>query len=141
MVLGQRSWTALAFGVAAAMSLLGWASGGDAQFITEYLNPTAGDSPNGITAGPDGALWFTNSPLFITIGTTSDIDRITTSGTITKFIVPTANSLPAEIPTGPDGALWFTDAETNAIGRITTSGTITEYALLPAAMARISAAP
>jgi sugar lactone lactonase YvrE len=27
--------------------------------ITEYAIPTSGSSPNGITVGPDGNLWFT----------------------------------------------------------------------------------
>lgn len=29
------------------------------QTITEYPIPTAGSMPQGITRGPDGALWFT----------------------------------------------------------------------------------
>ena len=56
MALSQRGWTTLAFGVAAAISLLGWPSGAAAQIVTEYAVP---NSPTGITAGPDGALWFT----------------------------------------------------------------------------------
>jgi streptogramin lyase len=30
------------------------------QNITEFPIPTAGSEPFGITAGPDGALWFTD---------------------------------------------------------------------------------
>ena len=31
----------------------------EAGLFTEFPIPTAGSSPNGITAGPDGNLWFT----------------------------------------------------------------------------------
>ena len=75
-----------------------------------------------ITAGPDGALWFT-APSRDRIG------RITTAGEVTGFLVPTSNSWPFGITTGPDGALWFTENQTKSIGRITTAGAITEYSL------------
>jgi streptogramin lyase len=80
-----------------------------------------------ITAGPDGALWFTGVP--------GEIGRITTSGVVTEFPVPalapppdssvpppTANGIVA----GPDGALWFAGVP-GEIGRITTSGVVTEF--------------
>jgi len=77
--------------------------------------------PSGITAGPDGNLWFTEIDA-------SKIGRITPSGTITEFPTPTAHSAPAGITAGPDGNLWFTEFEEgDNIGRITTSGTITEF--------------
>src|SRR6185295_9434228 len=71
---------------------------------------------DGITAGPDGALWFTDASL-------NYIGRITTAGAVTEFPVP---AVPTAIATGPDGALWYTDAN-GAIGRITTAGVVTEY--------------
>src|SRR5437879_3620662 len=89
--------------------------------ITEFPDPTNGASPHGITAGPDGALWFTDS----VNGTGSKIGRITTDGTISLFAVPTNNSELDSITVGPDGALWFTDLANSVIGRITTSGVIT----------------
>jgi hypothetical protein len=55
-----------------------------AQTITEFPTPTAYSEPEGITAGPDGALWFTEcvnlnySPCSV-----SKIGRITTVGVIT----------------------------------------------------------
>jgi hypothetical protein len=73
-----------------------------------------------ITAGLDGALWFTDNH-------DNKIGRITTAGTITEFPLPTANSSPAGITAGPDGALWFT--ERGKIGRITMAGAITEFPL------------
>src|ERR1035438_8811512 len=106
--------------------LIGW-SPLQAQSITEYTMPTAGSNPWGIAAGPDGALWFTES--------VGKIGRITTSGTITEYTVPTAVSL-GDITAGPDGALWFTDFGGNKIGRITTSGTITNEYPIPTANSR-----
>jgi virginiamycin B lyase len=102
-----------------------------AQNLTLYPVPyVPGDSgPSGITAGPDGALWFTyeNPP---------KIGRITTSGVLTLFPLSSPDQrLPGGITTGPDGALWFTEynwvygAPTGKgkIGRITTGGEITEF--------------
>ena len=91
--------------------------------VTEFAVPTTapptGSSPgtapspttvNGLTAGPDGALWFT--------GLTGEIGRITTSGKVTEFALPTvpppSGASPETQPTqvtatgitaGPDGAL------------------------------------
>jgi hypothetical protein len=73
------------------------------------------DEPRGITAGPDGALWFTNAG-------SNSIGRITTSGTVTSYTSTTIRS-PAGITAGPDGALWFTNGYSNSVGRITTSVT------------------
>ena len=47
--------------LAAAIIALGWSAGAAAQIITEFTVPTASGFPQGITAGPDGALWFTES--------------------------------------------------------------------------------
>src|SRR6266496_6023730 len=63
--------------------------------------PTSDSSPHGITAGPDGNLWFTEY-----YG--NQIGRITTSGTITEFPLPTGIA-PYEITTGEDGNVWFTE--------------------------------
>jgi streptogramin lyase len=81
------------------------------------------DEPKGITAGPDGNLWFTN------FGNNS-IGRITPSGAVTIFPGTITNGVadidaPEGITAGPDGALWFTNSENDTIGRITTSGTVT----------------
>jgi virginiamycin B lyase len=86
-----------------------------------YDLPTATD-PTGITSGPDGALWFTEY-------LSSDIGRITTSGTITTYPTLTANASPFDIVTGPDNALWFTESTADKICRITTTGKITQYSV------------
>jgi virginiamycin B lyase len=69
--------------------------------------------PRQITAGPDGALWFTNG---------DSIGRMTTAGRFTAYF-NSRIATPAGITAGPDGALWFTDNGDNTIGRITTTVT------------------
>ena len=90
--------------------------------ITEYsAGLTAGSPVAEITAGPDGALWFTEY-------SANRIGRITTAGVITEYSTGlTAGSSPRAIAAGSDGALWFTEFSGNRIGRITTAGVITEY--------------
>jgi virginiamycin B lyase len=100
-----------------------------AAAIDEYPVPP-GSNPGGITAGPDGALWFVAEG-------TSTIYRMTTAGALNPpagFPVTstgTDSSLNTldQITVGSDGALWFTQPRDNEIGRITTAGAITEYTL------------
>src|SRR5450755_2635061 len=66
-----------------------------------------------ITAGPDGALWFTEK-------NGNNIGRISTGGVVTEYPVPTPDSELFAITPGPDGALWFTEYQAGKIGRITT---------------------
>jgi len=89
--------------------------------ITEYSLPSF-SNPTGITAGPDGNLWFTEDAVSERIG------KITMSGAITEYSLPSGSDL-IHITEGPDGNLWFTAEGTSKIGKITTSGTITEYSL------------
>jgi sugar lactone lactonase YvrE len=93
-----------------------------AGVFTQPLGTTGGSGPNAITAGPDGALWFTWYGF-------NEIGRITTAGAATFYPIPTADSDPDGITAGPDGALWFTEGQGGKIGRITTAGAITEYPL------------
>jgi virginiamycin B lyase len=96
--------------------------------INEYTVPAANFSGlQGITAGPDGALWFCE---YASPSTTSKIGRITTAGFLTEYTVPAGSAgFPGvlEIHAGADGALWFTEFIANQIGRITTAGVITEF--------------
>ena len=101
--------------------------------ITDF-DATGSYAPQGITAGPDGNLWFTAEG---GNGMWGAIGRITPSGTITYFTAGlqgsspqwlTNDSAPGSITAGPDGNLWFIDTgKAKAIGRITPSGTITEF--------------
>jgi len=77
-----------------------------------------------ITAGPDGALWFTNAGY----GNNS-IGRITTAGVVTNYTDSSIDD-PEGITAGPDGSLWFTKGN-SSIGRITTAGKVTNYAVTP----------
>jgi virginiamycin B lyase len=109
----KRFWLAAALLLGLSVSAIA----GTWSNITEY--PVRLSSPQGITAGPDGALWFTEA--------VGQIGRITTSGVITQYSVPTYDSGPQGITAGPDGALWFTEQFGNKIGRISTAGIVTEY--------------
>jgi virginiamycin B lyase len=83
--------------------------------IVEYKVPTAAAGLNGITSGPDGALWFTETDA-------NKIGRISADGKVTEFKIPIASSKPLQITAGGDGALWFTMSAVNMIGHITTAG-------------------
>jgi streptogramin lyase len=112
------------------------------EFAVPNVPPPAGSKPGtastpatltAITAGPDGALWFTftNVP--------GEVGRITTAGVVTEFAVPEIPP-PAGSPkgtagtpltllgitAGPDGSLWF-GSTSAVVGRITTAGVVTEF--------------
>jgi streptogramin lyase len=81
-----------------------------------------------ITAGPDGAMWFT-------MPAASRIGRITVDGAITSFPVVTSPPPPSnlnpiavgDITAGVDGNLWFTMSVDNQIGRMTPTGVVTTF--------------
>jgi virginiamycin B lyase len=85
--------------------------------------------PDALTAGPDGALWYTSE--------TGSINRISTSGTITGTTIPSGEGglYLAGITSGPDGAMWFTQSPVSpsdppdAIGRLTADGHYTSWPL------------
>jgi len=88
--------------------------------ITQHLIPTIFAYPTGITLGPDGNLWFTES-------NGNKIGRLSPRGGFKEYPLPAPNSMPIGITTGPDGNLWFTERYGDQIGRITTTGQITEF--------------
>ena len=90
--------------------------------INELPVPTAGSTPDEITHGPDGNMWFVES-------TANKIGRVTPAHVFTEFNIPTAASAPSVLIQGPDGNLWFTEFNTNKIGRITTGGHFDEFPL------------
>jgi virginiamycin B lyase len=85
--------------------------------VTEYALSSPSAGPEGIVAGADGNLWFTE------IGA-GKVGRITTSGTINEY--GPAGSQPYDIVAGKNNDLWYTDV-VGGIGNITTSGVISEY--------------
>lgn len=101
--------------------------------LTAYLSPNQSFPQNlaeifaatsvatGITAGPDGALWFVSQTGFMT--------RVTTSGVYSGYETVSAGVGPAyAVVAGPDGALWFTEPTLDLIGRMTTAGSLHTYA-------------
>jgi virginiamycin B lyase len=99
-----------------------------APLLLEHLVPTPNAHPGGIAFGPDGAVWFVETPA-------NKIGRISSDGHFTEYPVPTAHAIDAEvglagfIGVGPDGALWFNEDLAKKLGRITTEGQIKEYDL------------
>ena len=94
--------------------------------INEFAVPTIGSGPVGITAGPDGNLWFTEY-------NSNKIGEINpTTHAITEFPIPDAELTTGSygITTGADGNLWFTEEAGNKIGQINpTTHAITEFPL------------
>jgi hypothetical protein len=74
------------------------------------LLPTAGAEPLGITAGPDGNLWFTEA-VGNKIGSINPVTR-----GIAEYPVPTDHSNPHSIAAGSDGNLWFVETYGGKIG-------------------------
>jgi virginiamycin B lyase len=92
----------------------------------EFAIPALGNDSYGITTGPDGNIWFTESKPF-------KIGRITPQGAITEFpiaVSPFATAFATGIAPGPDGNLWFTAVNVaSVIGRVTPLGVFTEFPL------------
>ncbi|HWD09089.1 MAG TPA: hypothetical protein VHA57_08350 [Actinomycetota bacterium] len=101
--------------------------------INEYRPPgisaTASSDDIGITTGPDGNLWFTDSGASL-IGT------ITTSGSgLREFPTTSPDATPDDIVSA-GGRLWFTEFSVSAsqVGEVTTGGTMNEFGIsLPGA--------
>ena len=121
-VLHPRLWWWRRPVVCVGFVLFGLSSGAaQAQVITEFnADITPSSAPYGITAGPDGNLWFTE--IFDRIG------RITPFGVVTEFSAGiTSCAQPHGITAGPDGNLWFTENCSSRIARITPLGVVTEF--------------
>lgn len=102
--------------------------------ITKYqLKTPPYRDPQGITLGPDGNVWFTETA-------NSSVGKITPSGVVSEYPLPTKGSAPWMIAGGPDGDVWFTQPDMvddggfpkggyGGIGKITSGGTVTNYGL------------
>jgi virginiamycin B lyase len=88
----------------------------------EYTIPTSASSPNFMTLGSDGNLWFTE-------WAGNKIGRVTPGGSFVEFPIPSSTSQSAAITPGPDGNMWFAEQATSKIGRVTENGTITEFSV------------
>jgi streptogramin lyase len=79
-----------------------------------YTN-TQVDGATGITAGPNGNLWFTQK-------TDNQVGVFNPATNISaQFALPAGSSGPIGIAFGPDNNLWFTEAGSNQIGTINPS--------------------
>jgi virginiamycin B lyase len=84
---------------------------------------------SGITAGPDGNIWFNERGQFA-------VAKMTPAGLETQYLIPGGpnggpnNSAdPIGITSGPDGNLWVTDESENVIWKVSTGGTFTRIDL------------
>src|SRR5687768_1470155 len=107
----RRRARLLALAVALAATTVGGFAPAAPAAITQFPLPAADSAPFAITAGPDGALWFTELGNGLGAGN-ARIGRITTAGAITELPVPTSSAFLFDITRGPDGALWFTEGFT-----------------------------
>lgn len=90
--------------------------------VTIYNLPTFRGGTYGVTAGPDGNVWYTEE-------NGSAVGKISPDGS-TTVDYPVTYGDPRFITTGADGNLWFTEQGTGgAIGRMTPGGTLTEFPL------------
>jgi streptogramin lyase len=101
--------------------------------INVFPIPTPNSAPAGITAGPDGAVWFSED-------VANKIARITPGGSITEFNLPAplpqndaSTRGPGSMVSGPDHqTVWWTEnfGPYDSIGRINVStDAITEWQL------------
>jgi streptogramin lyase len=85
--------------------------------ISPEIPVSAASEPFGITAGPDGNIWFTVSGNSHTAGTIDEIS-LSTRAVSQTISIPTnivATPNPVAITRAPDGNLWFADGA-GAIG-------------------------
>jgi streptogramin lyase len=131
VVMNKLLGTAAGVLLAAPLLAAGWA--GPAHATTAATPPTGTitlsnaqiQHPEGITRGPDGALWFTDQSTQFGAGR-GWIGRMSATGKLTRYDGDQIHD-PTSITTGPDGALWFTNSGSNTIGRITTHGNKTYF--------------
>ena len=109
----------LALGLGLAFAMMAAAPPASAALVTIFPLPGSVSRPEAIVAGPDGALWFTQS-------SASRMGRVTTAGAFSQFRLP-RGSEPDVVAAGPDGAIWY--AGPRRIGRITAGGAISEFPL------------
>ena len=117
----RRKSAFIALGVLCVAAAAVPATGAAASTLkaVEFPVPIATGSILDLTAGPDGAVWFTEKQA-------ATIGRITPRGMVHLYPLP--SPMPGYAPpqvigitTGSDGALWFASAAPYA-GRLTTAG-------------------
>ena len=89
---------------------------GGAQAITEIHV----SSPQRLTLGPDGAIWYSSPARF---------GRLDSSGTAETRVLPSIG--PGAIASGVNENLWFITPDYKQIARMTTSGEVTAFPTPP----------
>ncbi len=91
--------------------------------VTQFELPGPGGFPTRLALGPEGNVWFTETP-------EDKVGRITPTGAIQMFQLP-SDARPLEIVLGADGNLWVTEGSDDpaALARIDPSGQYTEFPL------------
>jgi virginiamycin B lyase len=131
-VLSKGTKTAVMMALVAGVLAVAPAAAAGGPILNIYTSGlTAGSGPNGITLGPDGAMWFTEFH-------NAKIGRIASDGTITEDPPSTSTQLtagadPAGIVTGSDGNIYFSEFESGGNGAIgeldpNTGDLVNEYA-------------
>ena len=96
------------------------------EFSISRAAGTGGNTvPYDITAGPDGAMWFTEQ-------SGDAVGRITSSGAISEYPLHTLNAQPQGITAGADGNLYVAEnAGPNPyqthVARVTPTGAVTQW--------------
>ncbi len=75
--------------------------------------------PQGITAAPNGIMYFTEA-------VSGGIGRVNPDGTTQSYKSP-SNGRTTSITLGPDGAMWFTNYDANKVGRFTLKDVAADY--------------
>lgn len=94
------------------------------QTVSTFNLPLPDSQPYGITLGPDGNMWLTESAFGAT-----RVGRIDSAGRISEIFVPSRTSQ-GHITSAPDG-VWFVEPGgfPFSIGRVTPAGVMTEFGL------------
>jgi virginiamycin B lyase len=113
-------WGALALALPLlGVGLVAGPAGASTAGKVSNFTGTGISEPYGITAGPNGSLWFAN------FGNNS-IGEISTTGVVSNF-TDSSISEPVGLTAGPNGALWFANYGNSTIGEITTTGTVSHF--------------
>src|SRR5579875_3716270 len=134
--LRPRRFTRACVGSAAGLFLLAAlpiTSSAQVSFA-EFPVPAPSTAPEGITRGPDGAVWFTeNGP-----GSASGIGSVNANGVSTEC--STSGDRAQQIVEGPDGNLYYTEVTGNYIGQVTPSCVVTHFPIPTAAAVPVAIA-
>jgi streptogramin lyase len=88
-----HAWRVLALAGGIFVALAATDHAAQAQKFSQFPIATPNSVPQGITMGPDGALWFTEA-----LG--NKIGRITTAGVITEYTIPSHRAVRRGSPLG-----------------------------------------